>query len=279
MKKATILFVGVLMAMCVVAQKKDTIPDLSKGKYVITNMVEDSLSLKDEASYTLRALKNGAIIVRLKTSPKSVAAYRQAGRNDIADRIEADRFKQNQRMYEAFERNFFFCPVYFIYAHETQAFLDGKKYLFLNRDLVRDSTIEFAYGDNFVFCEYGSVESFSKFDDYSHPVAGPVNTVNLDKLNDKAMDKTPAGTSTSPATHSGIIMLDKELHQLHRPFPFVEGVYLDKFDAPVRTLDHDINRAYGRLVVNRDFKEKIKEEKKRMKAEKKKLPRYNPFKD
>ncbi|HLP19130.1 MAG TPA: hypothetical protein VK174_02450 [Chitinophagales bacterium] len=279
MKKATILFVGVLIAMCVGAQKKDTLTGLASGNYVLTDAPADTVLYRDQASITLRNLKQGAVIVRLKTSPKSVVAYRQAGRNDIADRIEADRYKQNQRMYDAFARNFFFCPVYFIYAHETQAFLDGKKYLFLNRDLVRDSTIAFTYGDNFVFCEYGSVESFSKFDDYSHPVAGPVNTVNLDKLNDKAMDKTPAGTSTSPATHSGIIMLDKELHQLHRPFPFVEGVYLDKFDAPVRTLDHDINRAYGRLVVNRDFKEKIKEEKKRMKAEKKKLPRYNPFKD
>src|SRR5688572_4061472 len=106
MKKliATALFL--LNIFFVLAQGADTIPDLSEREYPLTNLQEDTLTLKDKASQTLRALRNGAVIVRLKTNEKNVAAYRKAGRNDIAEKIIEARRVQNEKMYQAFERHF-----------------------------------------------------------------------------------------------------------------------------------------------------------------------------
>lgn len=274
-----ILVVGVVLLWCVSAgaQKMDSLGVLNQQSMAILQADIDSLTFTEQSSQTLRYLKDGAVIVRLKTSPKSVEAYRKAGRNDIADKIEHGRKKQNIKLIDAFLRNFFFCKVYFIYSSDTKAFLEGNRKVFLNDTLAYDTSITLT-GNNFVFCEYGSVDAYSKFQDYSHPVAGNVSGVNLDKMDDKAMEQHSSGTSTSPATTSGLVLLDKELKQLQRPFPYVEGVYLENFDAAVRTLSRDMERAYNRLVVKKDMKEELKAEKKRLKAERKKQPRYNPFK-
>lgn len=275
------------------AQKRDSIPDLSKGNYVITNLDKDTVSYRDKASQTLRTLRNGAVIVRLKTNQKSVDAYRNAGKNNIADRIQADRQKQNEKMYQAFGRSFLFCKVFFIYANETKLFLEGNRKIFLNTNLQHDATIVFS-DTNFVFCEYGSVESFSKFHDYEPiyisaaersaysnvtsygNISGGIPYIDPRKA--KILDTLPIQTSTSPATTSGLFFSDKNLNQLHRPFPFVEGVYMENYDAPIRALNREMERAYGKLVINKDFKEKMKESKKKERRKKKESPKYNPFK-
>jgi hypothetical protein len=274
MKKALGLFcLLVLVSAVVKAQKGDTLSGFSSKKNVPVNLVVDSAKERDRTSQTLRDLKNGAVIIRLKTGSKSIDAYRKAGQNDVADRIEAEHQKQNQKMFWAFTENFLFCDVYFIYANETDAFLGGKRGLFLNQQLQHDSSIVFE-GTNFVFCEYGSVQPFSKFSDYEKPKVGTPGNDNAGK----SFGDGPVQTATSPATTSGLFFSDRELKQFNRPFPFVESVYFDNFVPTVRTLNREMQRAYERLVVNRDFKEKVKAEKRKAKAEHKKLPAYNPFK-
>ena len=181
-------------------------------------------------------------------------------------------------MYQAFAHNFLFCKVFFIYANETKLFLEGNREIFLNKSLKHDASI--VYNDtNFIFCEYGSVESFSKFNDYESSL--PIQTgsyldprVNLKRI----LDTIPVETSTSPATTSGLFFSDKNLKQFHRPFPFVAGVYMENYDAPVRTLDRELERAYQRLVVTQDFKTEMKAQLKKDKQKRKSEPRYNPFK-
>lgn len=265
MRILILIMVLLLTAVAVQAQNRSKATDLSKQEYVISQAEMDTTPLRDKASQTLRNLRNGAVIVRLKTNLKSIEAYRKAGQTVIADRIESDRKKQNQKMYRSFENNFLFCKVYFIYANETEEFNKGNRKIFLNENLQHDSTIIFT-DTNFVFCEYGSVESFSKFDDYKAPTAGTGGLgTHIDPITNRLQDSVTFRTSTSPATTSGLIFLDKELHQLHRPFPFVEGVYMDNYDAPIRMLNRDMERAYGRLVIRRDFNDQIKKERKRQK--------------
>jgi hypothetical protein len=254
-EKIFVIVLSISAVFFAAAQKKDSIPDLSKGKYVIANPKTDTVKLRDKASQTLRALKGGAVIVRLKTNEKSVEAYRKAGRNNIAEKIREERKTQNTKLYYAFVNEFKFCRVYFIFANQTASVLNGNYKVFLNKNLEVDSSIIF--GDTtFVFCEYGSVESFSDFENvYSQRV----------------LDSIPSQTSTSPSTYSGLVFLDKNLQQFYRPFPYVAGVYLDNFTPSVRTLNNELERAYFRLVVNRDFNEKIKAEKKKQKQQLKQL--------
>lgn len=227
------------------AQQKNRTPALSQENNVITNPQKDTIKERDRATQILRNLKNGSVIVRLKTNQKSVDAYRKSGRNDIAVKIEADRKKQNEKLYLSFRNNFSFCKVYFIYSGETDELREGNNRIFLNQHLEHDSSIAFK-DTNFVFCELGSAESFSKF-------GSPEKHDNV----------VPARTSTSPATTSGLVFFDKNLQQLFRPFPYIEGVYMENFDVPVRALNREMERAYGRLVIKKDFKEKIKQAQKK----------------
>jgi hypothetical protein len=214
----------------------------------------DSVNERTRASLTLRNLRNGSVVVRLKTSQKSIEAYRKAGKNEIADRIEDDRKKQNLKIYDAFAHNFDFCKIYFIYATETQAFLKGQKGLLLNRNLEHDPSIIFT-DSNFIFCEYGSANPFSEFNDETG-LTPPTEV--------RTHDKLPADsgkTSTSPVY--GFFFSDKNLKQFQRPFPYVEDAYFGSYDKAVRNINRELHQAYGRLVVNQDFRDRRKQDRKK----------------
>lgn len=221
------------------------------------SVLADSLSERMRASETLRGLKNGCIVFRLKTNDKSVKAYRDAGRNDVADRIVAERKKQNQKIVQAFRQNFTFCKVNFIYAAETQNFLSGSNPFFLNNDLQPDSTIQ-SCGSNFIFCEYGSVNAYSKFGNtsptglyYSKP--------------EKFMDTVATASTTSPTTTDALFLSDKNLTPFQRPFPFVEDVYLDNYNAAAKALNRELYNAYQKLVIGEDYKNTKRQQKKERK--------------
>ncbi len=253
MIKKQIWIWGLLLGLVYVAQAQKNQPhDFSKEPYVITNLDPDTVPERERASATLRALKSGAVVVRLKTNDKSVSAYRKAGRDDVADRIVAERRKQNERMYYAYKTYFTFCPVYFIYAHDTKEFLDGNRKILLNTELNYDSTIKFNYTD-YIFSEYGTAEGFSDFSDYTGmPVA--------DIRDNRIMDTIAAQNNTRPASFSALIFLDKNLNQFQRPFPF-EAVYLDGFKSAVVFLNRAMEKAYFRLVTTREYKDQRKREK------------------
>lgn len=261
MRKLLLLTALLQMAFCLHAQEKNKIPDLSKEPHVITNLKEDSVKERVRASLALRNLKNGSVIVRLKTNQKSVDAYRKAGKEEIADRIELDRKNQNLKMYYAFTNGFHFCNVYFIYATETHDFLNGKKGLLLNRDLAHDPNI-IMNDTNFIFCEYGSAQPFSKFNDLDRPlIANRGSYLDSRTHSKKILDTIPSQTSTSPIY--GLFFSDKNLKQFYRPFPYVEDVYFSNYDRSVHALSRDLERAYERLVINKDFKDLRMKERKR----------------
>lgn len=273
MKHSTILIILIQITFVGFAQKKTkAFSDSAQQNYTIINSEKDSVKFRDKASQTLRDLRNGAVIVRLKTNDKSVAAYRKAGRNDIADKIVESRKSQNEKLVYAFEHEFRFCKVYFIYANQTTSILDGNYKVFLNKDLKVDSSIVFS-DTTFVFCEFGSVEGFSDFSDYENKTVADRGVNHLYENGDakKVPGNIPAQTSTSPSSYSGLIFLDKNLKQFYRPFPYVQGVYLDNFVPSVRSLNNEMEHAYYRLVSRRDFNERYKKELKKQREQLKQL--------
>lgn len=269
-----VVFAFLICACNLIYSQKNQSADLSKGGFVFVDLAGDTIRYKDQAAITLRRLKQGSVVVRLKTNEKSVDAYRRAGQTEIADKIVSDRVTQNQKMYDAFTTAFTFCKVYFIYSKDTKRFLNREKGLFLNKDLAYDPAITFA-DTNFVFCEYGSVESFSQFTDQTPGMAvdkpaipggmyaGPKPHDMLDTLSRR--------TSTDPATTNGLFFSDKNLKQFHRPFPYTESVYFNNPYPTVRTLNNEMERVYMRLVTSKDFRIRMKQERKKMKEDLKKL--------
>ena len=56
------------------------------------------------------------------------------------------------------------------------------------------------------------------------------------------------------------------LLQFQRPFPYVEDAYFGAYDKAVRNINRSLHQAYGRLVVNKDFRDMRKREKAKMKS-------------
>lgn len=76
---------------------------------------------KDKAAEQIIGLKNGFLLMRLKTSKPNIDAYISAGLPDKAKRRDYKQALQNQYFLSRFKNNFDFCPVYFFIS------LDGKK--------------------------------------------------------------------------------------------------------------------------------------------------------
>lgn len=191
------------------------------------------------ATLQLTDLKKGALVVRLKTNENSVNAYRKAGRNDIADRIIREREAQNMKLIDAFRSSFDFCKVYFIMTKNSKALLEGKRDVFVNDNLLPDSSIVLE-GNNFLFAEYGSITTNVVKDDYHY----------------SNVNKTEA--STNSASTSVIFISDTTFTQLREPFPFYQTVYLDKFDKAVDRLNRALYKSYYNLVEVAEMKQKWK---------------------
>ena len=177
------------------------------------------------AADAIKQLKKGALVVRLKTNDKSIEAYRRAGKNELADKIVADRVALNQKIEDAFKYYLTFCKVYFIYAKNTDALLKHTTGIFLNEKLQPDTSIKISE-DYFLIAEYGSYTSNERVDDYHY--SGVYNTE----------------PSASTASSSSLVIMDTTLTQLQEPFPFAVPVYLGGFIKAVVQLDRLLDKFY-----------------------------------
>ena len=188
------------------------------------------------ATQQIKALKNGALVVRLKTNDKSIDAYRKAGKNELADKIIAEREALNQKVADAFRYYFSFCKVYFIFAKNTDALLQRQPYIFLNEKLQIDSTIRLNE-DFYLIAEYGSYTQNERVDEYHY----------------SGVYKTEPSNST--ASTSALVVLDTTLTQLQEPFPFAVPVYMGGFIKGAEQLSYNMDKAYNRLLYKEDVKE------------------------
>ena len=188
------LLVGLLICNFSLAQKVD--------------ILEDSTDKLDSYTY-IQNLKKGALIVRLRINSKKVEAYRNAGNEDLALKLEAQQKEKNLNMLLAFKNNFTFCPVYFIYADDYNKVLAGEKNgYFINESLEVDSSI-IMDKVNYLFCDFGPVF--------------------VQAIENQIDPKNKVVTST-PAFQEALVIKDHSLTQLLDPFPFYVKVRIYEFD-------------------------------------------------
>ena len=106
-----------------------------------------------EAAYQdILKLKSGVLVVRLEGDQKKLAALEQIRDNRAPearaaiqsqiDEVIIERDSFNLSLIRAFDENFRFCPVYFIYDHDARDFLGGKRSgIFLNGSGEVDASI------------------------------------------------------------------------------------------------------------------------------------------
>ncbi|MGB1205733.1 MAG: hypothetical protein ACPG5B_08815 [Chitinophagales bacterium] len=156
---------------------------------------------REEAITNINNLKEGALLVRLKTRSKSLKAYEKAGASYLVKKIKKERDAENQKIVNLFNEYFDFCPIYFFYTDDTERLLSGEhKGIFLDDKLKKDKAIVLDK-DFFLIAEFGVLLEEKIWADSA------VLAANQNKMyQHQALNKV-------------IVIKDKNLEQLKRPFP------------------------------------------------------------
>ncbi|MGZ6522636.1 MAG: hypothetical protein ACXVDT_12450, partial [Bacteroidia bacterium] len=80
---------------------------------------------KDKAREEIDLLKNGALLIRLKTSELQINAFKKAGNEQKAEELKKSQEDENKAIIEGFKANFTFCPVYFFYSDHSEEIKSG----------------------------------------------------------------------------------------------------------------------------------------------------------
>ena len=161
-------------------------------------------------------LKNGKLLVRLKTMQNTVLMLEARGLQEDADEIWENQIKENRAIAKAFELFFDFCPVYFFYDENSEAVKSGdyEDYI-LNYDL--DTIVaELLPAFNYVyFADFGEVH-FKHFNQHMQ------GAVILDQFMMMLPGKFPsivrkrAGVSIIKRTNADLVQeMNEKLHKFY----------------------------------------------------------------
>lgn len=172
------------------------------------------------------ALKNGALLVRLKTNANAIQRLKQAGNIDLATQVERETFLNNKAIVRAYLKEFTFCPVYFFYSTYSDSVKQQKLTgIFLDSNLVQSSSIV-CNSSFYLIAEQGSVYNSS------------LGFVPLSK----ASTAKENGTASKEVA---IVVKNRFFIQLHDPFPFYQNGYaIKKFSTYVRKFNASLMNFY-----------------------------------
>jgi hypothetical protein len=153
------------------------------------------------SAWQINELKNGALVVRLRTNKKLIDALRAEGKEEMASEKEAEQFIINKNTVIAYVRNFSFCKLYFTYSNNSDTLLKGARTgIFLDTNLVVDPTIKMT--ENFYLLAERDYAFNSSIGFVREDSAGLVKETG------------------NPVREMGVVIKNKYGHQLKGPFPY-----------------------------------------------------------
>ncbi len=189
------LAIGMLMGVNVFGQS------IAKNyPYFGNPLIEDVDPIRDKATAfsNIQKLQEGALLVRLKTRQKTIDAFKERGYLKMANQVKEKQKIKNERLVNAFRKNFNFCKVYFFYSDDSEN-VSQKMYegIFLNENLEKDAKV--VLKEDFVLtAEVGNVVSDSN-------------------ITSASGREYAANTGMS---ESLLVIKDSNFEQLRRPFPY-----------------------------------------------------------
>lgn len=196
---------------------------------------------EDVAKAQINALKNGALLVRLKTNLNTITKLKAAGKIDLATQIERETYLTNKVIVRGFTNQFKFCPVYFFYS----TYSDSVKHknttgIFLDTNLTQDPSI---------VCTASFYLVAEQTDAYSSSLG-----LLTEEQAPKAIEK---GTAFKQAA---IIVKNRYYIQLHEPFPYFQkgyklklyGEYVKRFNTNLQEF-YNKNKGYEASAEIRQF--------------------------
>ncbi|MBL4668292.1 MAG: hypothetical protein JKY30_03405 [Flavobacteriales bacterium] len=184
---------------------------------------------KINAKEQIIGLKNGILLVRLKTNKKSIEAMREHGRTILANKTEGKLKNRNAYIIYAFKTSFDFCPVYFFYSSDSKHIRNNHldSVSFLNDSLKIDKSIT-VNDTNYYVAEFGHIEPTETIDYQSSVYVPKKETRNT-------------YTGSSDFSFKAVIVKDKMFKQLNKPFPY----YSKESSSPKKK--ENINAAITKL--------------------------------
>ena len=113
-----------------VQDSKKSLPGKPEKEGGETQIIKRQTSTKKEspekrAANQIKELKNGVLLVRLRTQENAIKSLEKAKNQAGADKIRMQQAHANKRLINAFQSNFTFCPVYFFYSWDTEKVMNG----------------------------------------------------------------------------------------------------------------------------------------------------------
>tara|TARA_R110002072_G_scaffold116482_1_gene246967 strand:+ start:315 stop:1577 length:1263 start_codon:yes stop_codon:yes gene_type:complete len=160
----------------------------------------------------IRNLRDGALLVRLKTSQPKIDALERLGFAQEAEEVRKQQRTENRSLMKTMKAYYNFSEVRFFYSNRSKAVrrekFDG---IFVNDSLVEDSSIVLHNKKNIFTAEFAKLEEDTAkyFSHYEWRITGNF-----------AMMRVPVYYGPGGHTFLALVVKDHNFKQLHRPFPF-----------------------------------------------------------
>jgi len=164
------------------------------------------------AERQIKELRNGVLLVRLKTAKPTIKAMRARGYDRWAEETEKEQRVENLSLINAFRSAYNFSEIKFFYSEDSRKVRKGKfEGIFLNDSLEKDSAIILHSKKNIFTCELTNIEEDTAryFSHYEWVQTGDFATVQV-----------PRFYGGGENTFYALVVKDQDFNQLSRPFPY-----------------------------------------------------------
>lgn len=125
--------------------------------FLLSSLVMNAQSSRQKAVTDMLQLKNGALLVRLKTSENLINALLRDNKKEAAENVRLQQEKTNMEIVKAFREHFSFCPVYFFYSGNSAKIRQGElKGNLYNTAFEKDTLFS---GSLYLVGEFGETET------------------------------------------------------------------------------------------------------------------------
>ena len=160
----------------------------------------------------IKNLREGVLLVRLKTRENKINALKRAGAFETAKKVAQEQAQENMIIIKAFRDTFNFCPVYFFYSSDSRFIANQQldSVVFLSDDLKPDSSLSIN-GNFYLVAEFDQVKEIK-------------GTENKDETyyykGDNGYQQGEKGAGYTNMGFSALVVKDGHFNQMARPFPY-----------------------------------------------------------
>jgi hypothetical protein len=168
---------------------------------------------RDLSKSQICQLKEGTLLVRLKTAENKISVLPDEDKIKKSDTIKYLQDAENKKIIAAFKKKFTFCNVAFFYSNYSEKIMERKfNKVFLNENLEIDNSIFIDTTKSIFTAEFGALtkDSIKYFSHYGYEPNKPWNTKQMNIIY----------TSYFGTDMLALFVMNDKFCQLQKPFPY-----------------------------------------------------------